>query len=107
MSAPPDHPSHSDDSVEEDSNSIVNSASSPTQTIRQSNLGSQPAAAQTFADILKSPPPQRSGQGEDEMSSGLAVAPELRRSGSQQQQEALGKGRPASSYSDSQETLQK
>nr|XP_018264944.1 calcium/proton exchanger [Kwoniella dejecticola CBS 10117]OBR87102.1 calcium/proton exchanger [Kwoniella dejecticola CBS 10117] len=100
MSAPPPT-SHSNDE-EEDSHSIVQSASSPTQTIRQSNLGSQSTAAQTFAEILKSPAPQ-SGPEEGTMSSGLAAAPELKRSGSQQQQEALGKGRPGSLHSQQQD----
>ncbi|OCF75231.1 hypothetical protein I204_04084 [Kwoniella mangroviensis CBS 8886] len=93
MSAPPELNRQEDES-QTDAQSIIESASSPTPTIRHSQQQSQiPTAAQTFADILKSQPPNQTGEN---MSS---LAPELKRSNSAQQQEALGKGRPGSSGS--------
>ncbi|WWC88110.1 uncharacterized protein L201_003014 [Kwoniella dendrophila CBS 6074] len=112
MSAPPNTDSdlkqnHTQDqdtesSSQSHSHSIIESASSPTTTIRQSvsSGSSHPSVTQTFADILKSPPPRQNQEKQEGGQTNLdaeSLAPELKRSSSQQQQEALGKGRPGSS----------
>ncbi|WRT65916.1 uncharacterized protein IL334_002867 [Kwoniella shivajii] len=123
MSAPlPTNPkSHSEDDPHteatlesnSDSQSIIESASSPTATIRQPSITNVPNVSQTFADILKSPPPPpaqstssstpNQQQQRQTISGGMDMSQshELKRSNSSQQQQELGKGRPGNSIGNS------